>query len=133
MFTGITAILGVLAPILSKILPDADAVEQAKLQIQEALIQNQSAIYQSMGQVMAADAQSESWLTRNLRPIAGFSSLGMIWLTLLSAPFGYSQVFIQAFQSIPSDMWNLTMVSIGGYILARGMEKTAANYAGKNG
>lgn len=125
---AITAILAILGPILEKVLGDVGKAEEVKATIQEALIANQTAIYQAMGQVMAADAASESWLTRNLRPCAGFSALGMIWLVLLSAPFGYSKVFIAAFQGIPTDMWNLTMICIGGYILARGAENSAKNW-----
>ena len=125
---GIMAILGIVGPIIEKVLGNVEQADELKEKIQEALISEQASVYSAMGQVMAADAQSESWLTRNLRPVAGFSALGMIWMTLLSAPFGYSGVFIQAFKSIPSDMWNLVMVSIGGYILARGVEKTAKNW-----
>lgn len=130
MLPAITAILGILGPLLEKVLGDVDKAEEVRASIEEALIANQTQIYESMGQVMSADAQSESWLTRNLRPMAGFSSLAMIWLTLLSAPFGYSKLFINAFNSIPEPMWNLTMVSIGGYILARGVEKAVKNYNG---
>jgi hypothetical protein len=78
MLAAIPAIIAAISGILNRIIPDPDKRLEAETEIQKALMQNQSAIYDAMKSVMAADAQSESWLTRNARPIVVMWCLAMI-------------------------------------------------------
>lgn len=131
MFEIIAELLKTVAPIINKFIPDPQAQAQINLELQKALLDSNSEIYKSMASVMAADAASESWMTRNLRPFAGFWSIGVISLIVVTSPFGWSHYFIDACKQIPSDLWNLTTVCLGGYILARGLQGAAASFNGK--
>jgi hypothetical protein len=83
------------------------------------LIANQAAIYDAMKEVMAADAASESVLTRNARPLVVMWCMVMITWVVLSPVFGLQTETIDAIKAVPGDLWNLVMVGIGGYILAK--------------
>jgi hypothetical protein len=119
MFTGITAIIASISGILNKIIPDADKRIEVQAEIERALIANQSAIYDAMKEVMAADSASESMLTRNARPIVVMWCLVMITWVVVSPMFGLQTETIDAIKAVPGDLWNLVMVGIGGYILAK--------------
>lgn len=119
MFEGITAIIASISGILARIIPDPDKRMQAEVEIQRALYANQSAIYDAMKSVMAADAASEGWATRNARPIVVFWCLGTISWVIISPMFGLQAATITAIKAVPGDLWNLVMVGIGGYILAK--------------
>lgn len=119
MFEGITAIVTAISGVLARIIPDPDKRMQVEGEIQKALLASQSAIYDAMKSVMAADAASESWLTRNARPIVVMWCLAMITWVVFSPMFGAQAQTIAAIKAVPSDLWNLVTVGIGGYILAK--------------
>jgi len=119
MFAAIPAIIAAISGILNRIIPDPDKRLEAETEIQKALMQSQSTIYDAMKSVMAADAQSESWLTRNARPIVVMWCLAMITWVVISPVFGLQAGTISAIRAVPGDLWNLVMVGIGGYILAK--------------
>jgi hypothetical protein len=119
MFAAIPAIIASVSGILNKIIPDANKRMEVEAEIQRALIANQAAIYDAMKDVMAADSASESMLTRNARPIVVMWCLVMITWVVVSPMFGLQVATIAAIKAVPSDLWNLVMVGIGGYILAK--------------
>jgi hypothetical protein len=116
---AIPAIISSISGVLTRIIPDADKRMEVEGEIQRALIANQSAIYDAMKEVMAADSASESMLTRNARPIVVMWCLVMITWVVVSPMFGLQVATIAAIKAVPSDLWNLVMVGIGGYILAK--------------
>jgi hypothetical protein len=119
MFAAIPAIIASITGILNRIIPDANKRIEVEAEIQRALLSNQAAIYDAMKEVMAADAGSESVLTRNARPLVVMWCLVMITWVVVSPMFGLQVATIAAIKAVPSDLWNLVMVGIGGYILAK--------------
>jgi hypothetical protein len=53
------------------------------------------------------------------RPIVVMWCLVMITWVVVSPMFGLQVATIAAIKAVPSDLWNLVMVGIGGYILAK--------------
>ena len=117
-------IIGVVMKVLERIIPDPDKRIEAETLVTKAMLENKSAIYEAMKSVMAADAASEGWMTRNARPAVVFWSLAMMTWVVFSPIFGMQEPTIAALKAIPSDMWNVAMVGIGGYILAKTVTDT---------
>ena len=69
--------------------------------------------------VIVAEAQSESWITRSWRPMI-MLTFGLL-MALGSADF---IVHFENFADVPDRMWTLMTTGIGGYIAARTYEKT---------
>lgn len=126
--TGIGPILDVVTKVINRIIPDPEKAAEAKLEMEKALIGAQNAIYDAMSKVMVADSQSESWLTRNIRPIAVCWGLCTISWIILSPIFGLQKETLFTVTQIPSDLWNLVTVGIGAYILGRSAEKSVKNF-----
>jgi hypothetical protein len=119
MFAAIPAIIAAVSGILNRIIPDADKRMEVEGEIQRALLANQSAIYDAMKEVMAADAASESWATRNARPFTVFWCLGMMTWVVTAPAFGLQAQTITSIKAIPADLWNLSAYGIGAYILGK--------------
>jgi hypothetical protein len=128
----ILQILGLVAPILERIIPDPNKRMEAEREIQKALIENQAALNQSMADVMKADAASEGMLTRNARPFAVFWAIFMVSYVGIIAPlFGIQKETIDGLKAVPSELWNIIAVFGGGYILAKAGVEIAKAAKGK--
>ncbi|KQO57579.1 hypothetical protein ASF24_17085 [Methylobacterium sp. Leaf86] len=127
LITIIPMLLQFLGPALEKVIPDAGKRAEVQAEFQKAVLENQSALNQAMAEVMKADAASEGWLTRNARPMVVVWGLAMVTYVGVIAPMlGLQKEVIAALSATPDNLWNLISISIGGFILARTVEKGIA-------
>jgi hypothetical protein len=134
MLSIIATILSTVAPVLQKLIPDPDQRNRVQLELQQALAAQQAALVEAAKDVMVADAQSESWLTRNARPCVVFWALGcMTWIVAIAPVFGLVEATLGALKAVPDNLWNVMLVGIGGYTLARGIENGARSLSRKGG
>lgn len=75
---------------------------------------------ESQSRVVIAEAQSQSWLARNWRPLTMLVFVGIIFFNYIAAPLFALQTL-----TIVPDMWALLKLGIGGYIGGRTVEKVA--------
>ena len=89
----------------------------------------QTKVAQFQSNIIVAEAQGESWLQRNWRPIImllfGFVVLYATLAPLFSAP-------PVDMTGVPDKMWTLLTVGIGGYIGGRSVEKGIKNWTKKD-
>jgi hypothetical protein len=62
--------------------------------------------------IIVAETQSESWLTKSWRPITMLAFV----LCVLADTFGFSAA------PLPSEMWTLIQIGLGGYVAGRSLE-----------
>ncbi|HUW12352.1 MAG TPA: 3TM-type holin [Anaerolineae bacterium] len=68
--------------------------------------------------VIKTEMQSASWMARSWRPILMLTFTFIIaWQFILAPVFGLVDV------AIPTDMWDLLKIGMGGYIFGRSAEK----------
>lgn len=80
---------------------------------------------EQQAKVIVAEAQSDSWLARNWRPITMLTFVAIIvWNYVVVGTIGAFFAQVHAIP-IPPDMWRLLDIGIGGYIGARSAEKIA--------
>lgn len=128
----ILQILGLVAPILERIIPDPNKRIEAERELQKALIENQASLNSAMAEVMKADAQSDGLLTRNARPFAVFWAIFMVSYVGIIAPlFGIQKETIDGLKAVPSELWNIIAVFGGGYMLAKAGVEIARTVKGK--
>ena len=85
-------------------------LEGKRLELEGTLIQAQSA-------VIIAEAQSQSWLARNWRPLVMVTFAAEI--VLISTGF----MDVEALQAVPPELWKLLTLGIGGYMTLRTVDK----------
>lgn len=84
------------------------------------------------GDIITAEAKSEHKLTSQWRPITMLVFVFIIANNYIIAPYAMALFgfFIPTLE-IPPDMWELLQYGLGGYVIARSVEKTMKNYSSK--
>lgn len=114
-------ILSLVLPVINKLIPDPQKQAEIQAEVTKTLSQNQAVIYDAMKTVMAADAASEGWMTRNARPLTVFWCLGMMTWVVLSPIFSLQDATIKSISAIPSELWNMSAAGIGAYIVGKSL------------
>ena len=130
MLAIITALLPLITKVFERAIPDPAERAKAQQEMTSILLENQGKIFDGMKEVMAADAKSESPLTRNARPIVVYWSLGVITLIVIGGVFGFAAPILDALKDIPDKLWDLMTYGIGAYVLGRSAEKAVTNWRG---
>jgi holin (3TMs family) len=131
MLAIITALLPLITKVFERAIPDPAERAKAQQEMTSILLENQGKIFDGMKEVMAADAKSESPLTRNARPIVVYWSLAVITLIVIGGVFGFAAPILDALKDIPDKLWDLMTYGIGAYVLGRSAEKAVTNWRGK--
>jgi hypothetical protein len=76
-----------------------------------------TALAEARSSIIVAEAQSQSWLARNWRPITMLMFGGLI----LAVATGLTDV--EDLAAVPEQLWRLLQIGIGGYIVGRSAEK----------
>jgi len=122
----LAALLPVLGPILSQVaksvFPNAeDELKRMEIQarLNEALIANQAQIEAAAAQVIRAEAEGESWLQRNWRPLTM-----MVFVALIVGKWtGYTAPGVS--EALELRLLGLIEIGLGGYVIGRSVEKVA--------
>ncbi len=72
-------------------------------------------------QIITAEAQGNSWLQRNWRPITMLTFLGLVVLDT----FGLTAI------PLSGEAWTLLQIGLGGYVVGRSVEKIAPQFKDK--
>jgi len=80
--------------------------------------------------VIKAEANGESWLQRNWRPLTMLTFVFIIANNYILFPyislFGGTATALD----IPPDMWDLLKLGLGGYVVGRSVEKSVKHFKG---
>ncbi len=128
--SAIAALLPSIGTILNKIIPDPNEARRIEAELAKEMFSADSEFYKAAGAIITAEAQGESWMQRNWRPLTMLTFVFIIANNYIIAP--YVQFAFTFFGSdmvlptleIPAGMWGLLQIGIGGYVASRGIEKT---------
>lgn len=118
----VTAIGNVADDILKSVLPDKAAEVSAQL-----------TQLQLRTQIIVAEANSQSWLARNWRPMLMTIFMAIIANNYILAPYLQAMFSWHVALDLPPQMWDLLKIGLGGYIVGRSVEKVASNYLASKG
>ena len=107
-------------------------LEQGMQELQSQMTKSLTNYYENeitqKAQIIKAEIQNESWLTRNWRPITMITFVIIIANNYILYPY-LKLFFSQApILQIPTDMWDLLKLGLGGYVVGRSVEKVAKVY-----
>ncbi len=134
--TGIEKVVGAATGLIDEIITSDEERDTLKVRMQEvldvqkrALIEQVTTLFEAQRDVIVAEAQGESWLQRNWRPIAMLTFLYVIVHMIVFTPiFGLPTIQPDL---IPEQLWELLKIGIGGYIVGRTVEKGIKSYVTK--
>jgi len=139
LIAPISALFTKALDVVDKLVPDKDLAEKLKAELQaqiNGILHTEIlALLQAQTQIIVAEAQGESWLQRNWRPLL-MCTFGMIvannyivapYIGLLLGPQ------YRLLLEIPVDMWDLLKLGVSGYVVGRSLEKIAEGKGVKGG
>lgn len=118
MLSLLAPLIGGLFNLVDKAVEDKDQAAALKAKLQEMLLAGQLKEIEGAVQVIVAEAQGESWLQRNWRPMLMVLFGVIVANNYLLAPYGFGHRV-----DLPPDMWELLKIGVGGYVLGRSVEK----------
>ncbi len=120
---SIALLLG-LAPEIFKTIDKAilnkDEAAKLKAEITSQMINADSELMKTSASIIVAEAQGESWLQRSWRPIM------MIWFAILIGAYWFGFTPVSMPDEAINSLFTLVQLGIGGYVVGRSVEKTAA-------
>jgi hypothetical protein len=102
---------------------DENKRRELENQVQIAGMQQAAAIDNAAAELIKAEAQGESWLQRNWRPLVMITFTALIvarWLGFAAPNLGPDEVL---------KLWEIVQLGLGGYVVGRSVEKVMATAA----
>ncbi len=125
---ALSAITGPLFSVIDKAVTDKDEANRLKSEIQSQLIESQDSLLKAQMQIILAEAQGESWLQRNWRPLLMIVIVAVIANNYLLAPY-LGAIFGVGLQlDLPERLWDLMTIGVGGYVTGRTVEKGISSW-----
>jgi len=120
---------GILKPIASTIdalTTNNEEEMQAKAALLKATSEAQAKLFELQQKVILAEAQGESPLQRNWRPILMLTIVGIIANNFILAPYVAAIFDTTIYLDLPQSLWQLLMIGVGGYVVGRSTEKVVS-------
>ena len=111
----LTGILG----IVDKAVKDKDQASAIKAKLNEMAVTGGMKELEAAAKIIVAEAQGDSWLQRNWRPL-----LMVMFGTIIANNYLIVPIFNTPPADIPPDMWDLLKLGVGGYVVGRSAEKS---------
>jgi hypothetical protein len=119
----IPAVIGLVGKAIDKAVPDAGKAQELKSAIGEHIYSLAQTELQGAINIILAEAQGESWLQRNWRPLLMMTCIAIVANNYVLYP--YLRLFFSAapMLDMPTELWNLLQIGVGGYVVGRSVEK----------
>jgi len=123
----IQALIPALAPIIGDVVksvfPDKDKAREIESALIIKLNENATQLNIAAADIIKAEAQSESWLARNWRPMVMVTFAGLI----VARWFGWAAPNLTEAEYLK--LWAIVEFGLGGYVIGRSVEKIAPSIA----
>jgi hypothetical protein len=104
--------------IVDKAVEDGDQAAAIKAKLQEMVLTGQMKEIEAAASIIIAEAQGDSWLQRNWRPM-----LMVLFGVIVANNYIVHPWFGAPMLPLPPDMWELLKIGVGGYVVGRSVEK----------
>ena len=123
ILSAISGLIPSIGESITKFVKDKDLAAKLANDIESKLVNLQSDVVQAKASIIVAEAQGESWIQRNWRPMTMLTFVTIIANNYIIVPYAVSFGLDVPMLDIPPGMWGLLTVGIGGYIGGRTYEK----------
>jgi len=123
--------------IVDKLVEDKDLARKIKAELESKIIEIANtqflALLKAQSSVIIAEAQGESWMQRNWRPLLMLVFVVIIANNYIIAPY-LSLFFVKSVTlDVPAQMWKLLSLGVSGYVVGRSCEKISNGSGIKGG
>ncbi|CCQ72301.1 3TM-type holin [Magnetospira sp. QH-2] len=111
-------LLSGLFSVVDKAVEDEDEKNKIKGELQTMVLTGQMKEIEQAASIIVAEANGESWLQRNWRPL-----LMCLFGVIIANNYIVSPITGSPMMPLPPDMWELLKIGVGGYVVGRSVEK----------
>ena len=94
-------------------------IKKIEAELSFKLLDYQKELTQAQSKIITAEAQGESWLQRNWRPIVMLTLVGLV----VSYFFGLAPEYLINNPDIVEELFSIVKIGLGGYVIGRSAEK----------
>jgi len=113
------------AEIIKEKVEDKDKANELIASLHEKLLLSEDKALEEKAKIILAEAQGESWLQRNWRPILMLTIVAIVANNYILVPWLSLFTKKVVILSLPDRLWDLMVLGVGGYIAGRSGEKIA--------
>jgi hypothetical protein len=122
----IPAVSGLLSKVVDRVIPDPVQADKIKAEMASELLRMERAELEAAASIITAEAQGESWLQRNWRPML------MLWFAGLVGAHWLGFTPPNLPESVVNSLLDIVQVGVGGYVVGRSGEKMLRIYKSKD-
>lgn len=122
------AVISPVLDIVDKAVTDKDQAASIKAELTKALITERSTSLDARMKVVLAEANGESWLQRNWRPLLMLVIVAIVGNNYLVAPYLGAMFGVGLTLPLPQSLWDLMTLGVGGYIAGQTAERGLATW-----
>lgn len=119
----LTAVLPLIGQVVTRLFPDPDEAKRIEADITRELITAHQGALAAAQAVIVAEAQGDSWLQRNWRPLLMLCFVLILFNNYVAAPYARALGLDLPTLDLPEGAWALLNIGVGGYIAGRSAEK----------
>jgi hypothetical protein len=124
MIAGLIAsILALVGKAVDKAVPDATQAATLKGQLVTQIHALAETELKGAVSIILAEAQGESWLQRNWRPLLMLTCIAIIANNYVLYPYMRAIFGWGVALDLPEALWELLKIGVGGYVVGRSVEK----------
>lgn len=121
--------LGVVNKVIDKVVLDKTEALRLQQQVFTEVMTNYRAELDNATKIILAEANGESWLQRNWRPLLMLSVVAIIVNNYILVPYLVMFGVAAPLLDLPVQLWELLTIGVGGYVVGRSVEKVAETVA----
>lgn len=121
-------ILGFIFDIIEKVVDNKEQAGIIKGRLRELAGENQLQELNEISKIVLSEVRSDHWLQRSWRPILMFSLIGIIVNAYIIVPYLNMVLTHKIILPLPEAFFDLLTFGLGGYIVGKGIEKSAKSW-----
>ena len=129
--------LGAVAPLakilfstIEKSVPDKDLQAKLKSDLQTQLLQSNTQELQAAAKIIEAEAKA-GWFASSWRPLLMYVMIFILIINYIIAPMVKAVFGVSIGFELPTDVFTLLQIGLGGYVVGRSAESVARTIANK--
>lgn len=132
LFSIISDAIKPVTDIINKAVTDKDLKNKLNNAIQQKLVSSLMEKFQAQKDVLVAEMTNGNWLSESWRPILMLSFTAIIVNNYIISPYLQAMFGFHVEMVIPTQMWDLLKIGIGGYIVGQSGENIVKHWQKKS-
>jgi hypothetical protein len=130
MLNAVAPLAKILFSTIEKSVPDKDLQAKLKADLQTQLLQSNTQELQAAAKIVEAEAKA-GWFASSWRPLLMYVMIFILIINYIIAPMVKAVFHVSIGFDLPTDVFTLLQIGLGGYVVGRSAESVARTMANK--